>query len=814
MSFFGNSNITSFSSNLSTPQKIYTNKIFKNNNQKTKELFTSINMNKKSNNLFTTTDNKFSNYGIFSFPKSESNNKILNNNISDRIIFGNSKNNQNIFTNNNYICKKSNIYNDYTIGTIFRGRNMNSKKNNINFMSITSLPEFSHGSNEEFRLADLERKKTGNIIYFKINNTSLSNNNIGRNSNLHKNNLFNNNILCENSRNNIFNKKLESNLFNFKSNNKNNNTLFSSNIENNNQKKNILFGKKNHLNSSFPLKESNIKNNYNNIGNSFLGNKFLNGIFIQKNNNYNINNSELKSKKDFNIPFDDLEMIKLLSQNGLSQEIKEAIQKEKTVKEFLEDLYKEYKDSENINENNSEISKINSFTSDLFDSHLSNNSNGNTSLQKKGNSNYENGDFDNINKIELNNHFNEANYYNMEIENDFNYDKLASKLNEIYGENKKIKLSNENGIEIQKYINNNKLNLSPNKQIIYTNNGEKNDNEYFFNKTFSNGFPKYDSLLNNTLSNNNNNKKNSKDNNNNNNNFIGRDESLYQKNLVDFNKICISNVNFKEDENKEHNENQIFLINNNSDNYDLNKKIKRSRIDLIIKYNLIDEENKNNDENLLFYNIVLKNINQMIKIRDLKEEIKKKVNNEIKNKHIYNYEITKIVLLTPLEFLSDNKILMEYKLDSYDYSIQSFIFYKKTNIKINLNENKELAPIELVPKLSKPGYNCNPTIYELCRKTCKELEKIINFKIFNEFGEVEFKEPVNLLGINLDKEVTISKNMIETGEKLNYWSIFKLYNFTFEEKEIDAYIKIIEKFGGKFISYKNNELIWEYKEKK
>lgn len=33
-------------------------------------------------------------------------------------------------------------------------------------MSITSLPEFSYGSNEEIRLADFERKKTGNIKFF------------------------------------------------------------------------------------------------------------------------------------------------------------------------------------------------------------------------------------------------------------------------------------------------------------------------------------------------------------------------------------------------------------------------------------------------------------------------------------------------------------------------------------------------------------------------------------------------------------------------------------------------------------------------
>ena len=56
--------------------------------------------------------------------------------------------------------------------------------------------------------------------------------------------------------------------------------------------------------------------------------------------------------------------------------------------------------------------------------------------------------------------------------------------------------------------------------------------------------------------------------------------------------------------------------------------------------------------------------------------------------------------------------------------------------------------------------------------------------------------------------------MIDTGDNLNYWPIFKLYNFTIEENGINKYILIIKQSGGKFISYKNNELIWEYKSKK
>ena len=81
----------------------------------------------------------------------------------------------------------------------------------------------------------------------------------------------------------------------------------------------------------------------------------------------------------------------------------------------------------------------------------------------------------------------------------------------------------------------------------------------------------------------------------------------------------------------------------------------------------------------------------------------------------------------------------------------------KKEIKIN---DDELAPIDLVPKLTKEGYKCSPSIMELSRKTAYELRNVENFRIFNKYGEVQFKEPVNLLGLNLDNQVIIEKNLI------------------------------------------------------
>ena len=138
---------------------------------------------------------------------------------------------------------------------------------------------------------------------------------------------------------------------------------------------------------------------------------------------------------------------------------------------------------------------------------------------------------------------------------------------------------------------------------------------------------------------------------------------------------------------------------------------------------------------------------------------------------------------------------------------------EKNEEKNNNNKNNELVPIELIPKLTKEGYKCIPSILELSRMTKEELKKVEGFKIYNQYGEVEFKEPVNLLGLDLDKLVDIEKNMIDTGDELDYCSKFKLYNFKVEENGLNKYKISLEKAGGNFLGYKNNEMIWEYKKK-
>ena len=878
MSFFDNSKNNIFFSNLNTIQKLnpFTTSKIDNNNNQIKNLFTSTSNIKKAKNIFSINDNNFSNInsnkGIFSFSNNKQNNIFnYNDNISSKIIFTDSNDNK----NNILFQNKNKKFNDYTIGTSFSGKKLNLNKESFKFMSITFLPEFNYASNEELRLADLEKKITGNINRFKIKNTSIKNNNyFSSNDNLNKNNnIFNNGLFSidpgnKNYLNNqIFGFKknifLENSVFNnnkkeININNDKNDTLFISNKINDNKNNNdILFKKINIFNSPFS-NYSNI-NDYNYFGNSpnkndttfynftsnnnnlfdknndIFSNSFLNNnYFIGNKRNINDhinNNSNLKDKKSNSD--EELDIFKFLCKEGkLSPEINDAIQKGKTVKEFIEDLEKKFKIKENADINNSNYKDNNFDKLDFYGSFLNNEKkdNGITSIGKNMYINYENDNL-NLSPIKLTNSFNEVQCYNMVIDNDFNYDKLSSKINDIYREYEKSK----NDYNNNKFLSDNKMNNNNIKSNSYQINNYKNksnnnnnfddSNDNYLSKTFSNGFHNTNSsLLKSPFYNPNN----SYDKNN---NIIGRDEDLYQKNLLDLKKLseCDVSLSIKENENNNisnNNEKNIISYNNENKindciNQDITSKksskinldessstSSRQIVDLTIKYHLPKDFDNKNNKNIKYYNIYLNNINQLIKVKDLRQEIKSLIYKELKNKNIQNYTIQKIALLIPLGFLSDEKLLLDYKLRHYNYTIQALITYKKNIIN---NNNNELAPYELVPKLDKPGYKCSPNIMELCRKTCNDLKKIENFKIFNQYGEVEFKEPVNLLGINLNDEIIIEKGMIETGNKLNYWSIFKLYNFNLEKNEIELYINKINQFGGKFISYDDNELIWEYK---
>jgi hypothetical protein len=132
-----------------------------------------------------------------------------------------------------------------------------------------------------------------------------------------------------------------------------------------------------------------------------------------------------------------------------------------------------------------------------------------------------------------------------------------------------------------------------------------------------------------------------------------------------------------------------------------------------------------------------------------------------------------------------------------------------------LIKKKKIAPIELIPKLSKNGYHTFPEYIYLCRMSEYELSNIENFKIYNEYGEIQFSEKINLLGANLDNDYIIEKNQIEIKRNLNVKIKCILYHLKFEnydENIMKQFKEKIKEKNGEFISYEplNGRLEWNY----
>ena len=720
-----------------------------NNNNTANGLFkTTLTTGLSNNSLFSTINNN--NLGLFNKEKENNNQEIFNKNFT--------MNNKTLFLNNNE--KEKSIWDNK-----FNQNNslFNTNEENSLFKKNTTNPNSGLFSNSIFEQKGLfnnnslfttvkkdnEDNKNGSLFsnIFADNNKSLFNDNnkflwIGNNKDdkkntslfvqndkgksLFNNSLFNNTLTTgpiktetnkqmslfqnfnnDSNKNNIFlfpatNNTVKS-LFENKDENKvninNEGQVFNAQKNNNdNMINNGLFGQTNCFSTSLfsEVKKNDSQQLQGNIPNNQINNND-NSLNKTMNNN-EMNNYDLSEHLTLNDIVDPLQY--LSSSNNikastpniiLSQKIEEAVQKQKTLNQFLEDLEEKYNNKENINDN------------DILDNYgtylgyTNKNDNYKNELDLLNNNNSYRNSKTKIRKV---NETKNQKIYNMkEMTN------TLSKVNSIYEEYNRYKN------KFQKNLIKNKSDNNDNNIIIIINNL---DNKYETKTNIEE------------------------------NDIIGRNESLYQKNMMKFDKLT---------------DNQIKTDNNN------NKENCKTKKGKVINDNGKTKENNSKEKN------ISKNVELTIK-------------NNLSNK----------------------------KDDNLDEKNSNNLSIKEEN-KDNNNIGEKLVPLELVPRLTKEGYKCIPSIIELSRKTKDELKKVEGFKIFNQYGEVEFMEPVNLIGLDLDNQITIEPNIIETGDELEYNSKFKLYSFKIEENGLNKYKMNIEKVGGKLLEYKNNEIVWEYKKK-
>ena len=736
------------------------------NNNKNKTLFNNNNsFFQKSNQLINNNQNNSQNNNnsfTFNLKENDLNKNIFGNNISTNFSIFN-KNNKNdnsynsIFQPNNILNNQNSIFsskNEYenTINWVYKSKEINEinkGKNEKSLLISFTVDNFKKGSFEEYRLADIEYKKTKKNELYKVvdrtnygltfndsynNSKSIFGKNIFLNNEtsnfkddidinefendkqiiinqsnnlMNKNNAFinppqQNNTQMFNQNNNSFKTfNYNNNIFNTQNNNNSNLNSFLPNNNNNNFNSNNIAPKffDSNTNNNKSTNNNPINNTQNICNNNhpLFNHNSLNYISTQEINKNDSLNNQNYLNNSFDIPF---QIISFQDNEclNISESVENAILKRKDINCFIQEMYEKYS---NKDKDNYYFGKY---------------------LQKKCHNN--------INTSYIKKPIKNIEYYHKKYSNLYNNTTKKRYLN-----NKNNLLSRSNS------LNSSFSQLSKNEiENKYLTTTKKSNNENY-------NFTNYRVL--------NQKHKNSNKENQNNNNLIFKQE---------------------------------------------NKK--RNIISFKVKINLP------NDEKCI---INLDEINIINKVIVLKNQIQAKLQNII-NENFSEQKIENISILIPGTFLIDDKQLNSYNLTE---NIEAIIIYKEKENGGILIKKKKIAPIELIPKLSKNGYYTFPEYINLCRMSEDELRNIENFKIYNENGEIQFLEKINLLGANLDNEYIIEKNEIEIKKNLNVKKKCILYNLKFEnydENILKQFRERITEKNGEFVSYEpqNGRLEWYY----
>jgi hypothetical protein len=126
----------------------------------------------------------------------------------------------------------------------------------------------------------------------------------------------------------------------------------------------------------------------------------------------------------------------------------------------------------------------------------------------------------------------------------------------------------------------------------------------------------------------------------------------------------------------------------------------------------------------------------------------------------------KFTIFHKADILLDSKELSYYELKNGDHlyiAIDSDVMPEPERKRRRLSHH-DLANIDMIPVLSKPGYQTKPAYPLICRMTADQLKEVKGFEIYNSYGRIKFLEKVDLRGLNLDKIVRIEKCSVAVYE--------------------------------------------------
>jgi nuclear pore complex protein Nup98-Nup96 len=174
----------------------------------------------------------------------------------------------------------------------------------------------------------------------------------------------------------------------------------------------------------------------------------------------------------------------------------------------------------------------------------------------------------------------------------------------------------------------------------------------------------------------------------------------------------------------------------------------------------------------------------------LKETILDKLHEDKRYKRLTKNKFT---IFHRSDILLDKKDLSIYNLkegDKLSIAIDNDVFPEPVVVSKKRRQEGDLASIDIIPVLTKPGYHTKPSYPLICRMTVNQLKSIEGFQIYNDYGLMKFLHPVDLRGLNLDQIVTIEpqkaslyehKRKPPRGQGLNVECEIHLYDIQSEE---------------------------------
>ena len=147
-------------------------------------------------------------------------------------------------------------------------------------------------------------------------------------------------------------------------------------------------------------------------------------------------------------------------------------------------------------------------------------------------------------------------------------------------------------------------------------------------------------------------------------------------------------------------------------------------------------------------------------------------------------------------------------------------------VTVIMESNREVLDQTILPKLTRPGYSTDPPLAVMSHMSLAELQRVRDFAVRNENGEIVFEGETNVAGLDLDAIVQIEPKAVvlypegtskpQVGRGLNKSALVRLLNCQPKREqarvEFEAKVrKVCERNGAEFVSYAADTGEWIFR---